>query len=414
MASSETSARPQAFRFCHGEAFIFLAGFILAGVLTTLLGPILPWLQFQWALTDAQSGFLFTAQFLGALLGVIATTALLPRRGYRPVLMTGFLLMAAGVSALGFGHWPVGWLFVFIYGAGLGLIIPSGNLYVAEAAGEQRAAALNYLNLAWGIGAVICPLIVSLFLKRPGMQTLFVLTGVILVCLALLCLTPGFATAPPRAESNAQVPPLWRIFPKSQSGWALAALFFLYVGTENGLGGWIATHAKRIGATPEPSWIVAPSFFWGALLLGRAVAPATLRFLSEPKVVSAGLVLASCGTAAVFVSTTLRGARAGTGIAGLGLAPVFPIFIAWLSQQYGTQAPRIGGVMFALGGCGGATLPWLVGATSSRFASLRVGLLVPLCSSLLMLAVLPAAIRFRKKISHSAQDPRPEALPGGS
>ncbi len=116
----------------------------------------------------------------------------------------------------------------------------------------------------------------------------------------------------------------------------------------------------------------------------------------------------------MFVSTTLRGARAGTGIAGLGLAPVFPIFIAWLSQQYGTQAPRIGGVMFALGGCGGATLPWLVGATSSRFASLRVGLLVPLCSSLLMLAVLPAAIRFRKKISHSAQDPHPEALPGGS
>src|SRR6266568_2448234 len=306
MASSETSARPQAFRFCHGEAFIFLAGFILAGVLTTLLGPILPWLQSPWALTDAQCGFLFTAQFLGSLLGVIATTALLPRRGYPPVVMTAFLLMAAGVSALGFGHWPVGWLFVFIYGAGLGLIIPSGNLYVAEAAGEQRAAALNYLNLAWGIGAVICPLIVSLFLKRPGMQTLFVLTGVILVCLALLCLTPG------------------------------------------------------------------------------------------------------------FVSTTLRGARAGTGIAGLGLAPVFPILIAWLSQQYGTQAPRIGGVMFALGGCGGATLPWLVGATSSRFASLRVGLLVPLCSSLLMLAVLPAAIRFRKKISHSAQDPRPEALPGGS
>src|SRR2546422_9924933 len=97
MASSETSARPQAFRFCNMEAFIFLAGFILAGVLTTVLGPILPWLQSHWSLTDAQSGFLFTAQFLGALLGVIATTWHLPRRGYRPVVMTGFLLMAAGI-----------------------------------------------------------------------------------------------------------------------------------------------------------------------------------------------------------------------------------------------------------------------------------------------------------------------------
>src|SRR5712691_8869192 len=200
MASSETSACPQAFRFCHGEAFIFLAGFILAGVLTTVLGPILPWLQFHWSLTDAQSGFLFTAQFLGSLLGVIATTALLPRRGYRPVVMTGFLLMAAGVSALGFGHWPVGWLFVFIYGAGLGLIIPSGNLYVAEAAGEQRAAALNYLNLAWGIGAVICPLIVSVFLSGSGLRTLFLLIGGVLLALALFCAVPAFASALPRAQ----------------------------------------------------------------------------------------------------------------------------------------------------------------------------------------------------------------------
>jgi fucose permease len=41
--------------------------------------------------------------------------------------------------------------------------------------------------------------------------------------------------------------------------------------------------------------------------------------------------------------------------------------------------------MFALSSLGGATVPWLVGALSSRFGSLRVGLTVPLLGCVVML-----------------------------
>jgi len=126
-------------------------------------------------------------------------------------------------------------------------------------------------------------------------------------------------------------------------------------------------------------------------LLGRALAPVALRFLMEVKLAAVGLLLASCGTLAVLLSTTPSGIRVGAGIAGLGLAPVFPILVAWLAQQFESEAPRAGGVMFALAGCGGATLPWLVGAVSTRFGSLQVGLGIPLLSCLVMLVTLPAA-----------------------
>ena len=44
-------------------------GFLLIGVVVTLLGPILPMLATKWSLDDAELGLLFTAQFRGSIIG---------------------------------------------------------------------------------------------------------------------------------------------------------------------------------------------------------------------------------------------------------------------------------------------------------------------------------------------------------
>lgn len=367
------------------------AGFVLTGIVTTILGPILPMLSSRWLLSDALAGSLFTAQFLGSLLGVLSTSVLLPRRGFRTVLAAGFLLMAAGVSGLGLSGWPFGWLAIFGFGVGLGLTIPSTNLYVSQAASGRRAAALSILNLSWGLGAVACPLLIALFGRRVGLPGLLISLGTVLAAFALAFSSQTLSVNPQRPSPRERSPAFWAHFEPRPRAWALAALFFLYVGTENALGGWVATHARRVSGPPEALWVVTPSAFWGALLLGRALAPVALRFLIEAKLAAVGLLLASCGTLAVLLSTTPSGIRVGAGIAGLGLAPVFPILVAWLAQQFESEAPRAGGVMFALAGCGGATLPWLVGAVSTRFGSLQVGLGIPLLSCLVMLVTLRAA-----------------------
>src|SRR5712692_3615055 len=127
------------------EWMLLHVGFVLTGIVTTILGPILPMLSSRWLLSDALAGSLFAAQFLGSLLGVLSTSVLLPRRGYRSVLAVGFLLMAAGVSGLGLSGWPFGWLTILGFGLGLGLVIPSTNLYISQAAPGRRAAALSIL-----------------------------------------------------------------------------------------------------------------------------------------------------------------------------------------------------------------------------------------------------------------------------
>jgi MFS family permease len=111
--------------------------------------------------------------------------------------------------------------------------------------------------------------------------------------------------------------------------------------------------------------------------------------LKEVTVAVVGLLLAAAGESVFLAghsSVTLFG---GAFLAGLGLASIFPILIAWLSKWYGTRARKVGGVMFALAALGSMLMPPLVGVVSSRYGgSLRIGLLVPLVGCAVMLSVI--------------------------
>lgn len=383
------------------------AGFVATGIVTVLLGPILPTLAAHWSLDDKQAGFFFTAQFFGSLLGVFSTSFLLPRRGYAFVLAAGFAVMAAGVSTLGHGPWTIGCLSVFSYGIGLGLIIPAGNLYVSSRAGDRSVAALSILNFAWSVGAVFCPLLVILVERRAGLRGFTVLLGGITALFALaFAMSPGLQ-APAEGLSPQRPIAVWAGLLRRSHLSSLVALFFLYVGTENALGGWIASHAKRTGTALDSFWVLTPSVFWGSLLLGRALAPTAWRYLGSDKLARMALAMAALGGLLILVAGSPMVITISAGLAGLGLAPVFPILVAWLTETLGADAHWAGGLMFGSAGLGGAVLPWLVGAVSTQAGSLRVGLGVPFLSCVLMLHLAG-----RRKPPQSAEPgPRNEFLP---
>src|SRR3984957_14069516 len=133
------------------QAALF-AGFVISGMIATILGPSLPTFIARWALDDTQAGLFFTTQFTGSLLGVLLTSAILATRGYRDALVLGFFLMAAGVTGLNSASHYIALLSTALYGFGFGIAIPATNLCIAEISGSRRAAVLNLVNMAWGIG----------------------------------------------------------------------------------------------------------------------------------------------------------------------------------------------------------------------------------------------------------------------
>ena len=366
--------------------------FVLTGVMTTLLGPILPFLSARWELNDSQSGSLFTVQFLSNLLGVAFATFVTRQQKYRSALMLGAGFMAAGAVLLAHASLVLGISAIAIYGIGLGSIIPAANLLIAELNPDRRAAALNLLNFSWGIGAVGSPIIIRA-LHSLGLY-LYVMGAILAVSAATMVWVP--APIEPRKEPNSD-----NVSPQSAVPWLsrlvfiLGILFFCYVGTENAVAGWIASYAKRLGTESSHLWTMMPSFFWGALLCGRALAPLLLRHMRETSLSTLGLSLAVTGVAVLLGTRSMVLIGIAAAVSGLGLSSIYPAYIAMLSHWFGAAGVRVGGLMFALGSVGGASLPWLVGLLSTHFSSLRAGLVVPLASSMLMLALYLAFGSYR-------------------
>jgi FHS family glucose/mannose:H+ symporter-like MFS transporter len=372
----------------HRNLLVLLfAGFVLSGIATTIIGPMLPIFIRRWSLDDGQAGFFSSIQFLAALAGTLASSAVAAWRGYRPALVLGYALMGGGLASLNADTHKVALAATAAFGLGYGLITPGTNLFVAELGGAKSASLLNQLNFAWGAGAMACSPLIALALKRNGLNILLTGTAILGGILVVGLLFASFGVQ----QHERDVSTAGGASPKIGLGVtiALAAMFFIYVAMENGIGIWSAEYAKRLANGITGMTTLAPMFFYAGLTSGRGAAPLVLRRLHERKIVLGALSLAAAATALLIASRSLPVATMAVFLAGLGCASVYPIYIAWLSRWYGARAKKIGGILFALASLGGSAGPWLVGTVSKGFESLRIGLLVPLvCATTLICVVL--------------------------
>jgi MFS transporter, FHS family, glucose/mannose:H+ symporter len=367
------------------------AGFIIAGAVTILLGPILPMLAARWSLKDAQTGYFFLAQFLTAILGSAISSYAIPRWGYKKSFVASFCLIGIGIAALGHFEWVGTLVAISIYGAGLGFLSPATNLWIGEAAKTGRAGALNLINFSWTAGAMVCPFLVALTSGDEHLN--YLLYGFTFAAAALaiasvfLPLDLPVTIDAPRSESSASA---------ARGSYLVVTIlfgvvFFLHLGSENAIGGWVASYSHRILDPNSRAWIVTPSLFWGGLLAGRAVAPTILKRVSEIRVVQFALAIAIVGVAILISANGLVGITVGTFVAGAGVAPVFASLMSWMVRAYGAAARALAGQLLGVGILGGACVPWGVGVLSTHFGSLKYGLalvLFTLVCTLLLASLL--------------------------
>lgn len=360
------------------------ASFVPIGIVNVILGPMLPALSARWSLNYSQAGALFTVQYLVSTVAVALSGVLVTRWGFRFAMKAGLLVTTVGVALLLAGSKLLGIVCIGAIGGGLGLAVPAANLLVAEANPTRRGASLNVLNFCWSAGAVASPFLVAAAVKSRELPILFsALAGFMLLAAAGIALLPS-SIVEPDAPGDMVKNKAPRIHWRQSALWSLAALFFVYVGTENGFGGWIASYSKGLGSLSPAMAIVTPSFFYGALTLGRWVAPLLLRVVDEIQLVQAGLLMACGGMSVLLVSHALPGVLTSACLAGLGLSSVYPITISLLSSEFGPAASRVGSLMFTLSNLGGGFLPWLVGVSSTEFGTLKAGLVMPLVGSAVM------------------------------
>lgn len=368
--------------------FASYVAFIPIGIATVLLGPMLPLLSARWSLNYSEAGALFTAQYIASTGAVAVSGFLVSSRGYLFAIKTGLLLMAVGLAVLLHGSSGLGIACIALYGTGLGISVPAGNLLVARVNSERRGATLNTLNFCWSAGAVSCPFLVAAAARTQHIALfLSAVAALSLLIAAWIALMPGDIQEP-RTKPNEQskmVPLIrGRLIPFAM----IAGLFLVYVGTENAFGGWVASYTKSLGGSKPAMSLMTPSFFYAALMVGRLVAPFLLRIVEEIRLAQIGLFLGCAGTTGLVFSHGLAGVLVSACVTGVGLSSVYPITISLLTREFGASSSRLGSFMFVLSNIGGGLLPWVVGLSAMQFGTLKAGLLVPLVGCVVMLGLM--------------------------
>ena len=357
-------------------------GLLVAGLGTALLGPILPVLARQWAMSDSQSGLLMMAKFCGAFLGGVSVSRR-PRRSLLAGLMAGAAGFGGFAVAPGMG---LGCVALFVGGFGLGQIITSVNILAGRRFTAHRGSALAMLNFSFSLGAMLSALLSAWVLPRFALRGLlecfasaFLLGGIGLFLQMQGDRSSSEESPEAEAETRSQIGLSRRVF------LYFAALLILYGGLETCLSGWLTTFALRYGDKTLAVSEYTTLLLWMSLTVGRAGASALMLRVGEKTVQRWGLALAATFTAALAMAHSAVTIAVFAGLLGLSLAPFFPATWALLMAQGPTA--RQAGIVLAVSGLGAAALPWMMGVVSTRTGSLQVALALPLAAAAMLLAM---------------------------
>lgn len=350
--------------------------FTALGAIQAMYGPAFPGLRARFGVDLETVSDVVTLHFAGSFVTIAASSVLLRRFGYRPVLRSGAVAFVLGALMVALGPaWPVVWCGALLGGLGFGALDIAGNLLFARAFAPNAAPALNLLNATFGLGAVLGPTLVGAFgaTVRVPFLALAVLGVAVLV---LMGRVEEPALPPDRAPDGVGLP--W-------AGVGFVGLYFLYVTGEVGVGSWEATHlAPLLGASVAA---YASSAYWGGLTVGRLLATSL-----SARVRPADLVLGASGLALIGLGLAHWAPVAPYAyvLVGLAFAPIFPTALAWLARVYPRRSERIAPLAVAAANLGPVASARPIGTLVERGGPELIPtlLLVPATALFLVVAAL--------------------------
>jgi fucose permease len=342
--------------------FATIVAIFVYGMISAMLGTILPDLSDRFRLSPRQNGTIAFAQALGLIIASLGVGPLLDNEGKKLGLIIGFALIATALFALPRSSDFRSILFLlFLLGVGGGIVVTAANALVSDVGESHRATALNMVNLFFGLGGLATPLIAANLFGRDWIRLCYTIAALTVVSLAIEASTK--MPEPTRAGGFVladAAPVLGRplLF-------LLGLFLFLYVSCEVGIWNWLPRHLIAQGVPESRALNILSLRFALGLLIGRVgVSPILIRVPPITVLLFASVVMAISTLLMLRLSNPFTAAIL-VFLAGLSMAPVFPTTLAIVGDNF----PRMTGT--AIGFV--ITCGWIGLAVSSRIIGFIAG-----------------------------------------
>jgi fucose permease len=369
------------------------------GMCFSLLGSISVKLMPRLKIDQGKFGSLISAFMFTCLIASLIVGVVIDKVGYKSVAVFGFVATAVCIFVLArsktYGSVILSCL---LLGFGAMALNTAGNVMGPQVLfeGQNQAAASNLINVFFGLGLFLTPLIVSFLFQKTSYENAVSALAVIVlapVALAIICTT----------------------YPVSKAGFVLADAFallvkpavlvaalvlFCYLSLESSFCNWLPAFGKEVinKARPDIKAEAADasaqrllSLFAVAMMAGRLIASqiSAITEYGSWFIAGAAIVAALIIMAMTLSKSTLQ-AQVLAVLAGLFFAPCFPTTVGVTFAKFSPEIyGSVFGIIFAIGLLGAVIVPKAIGNLakgSSVQKSLK--LLIPACIILVALAIV--------------------------
>jgi fucose permease len=356
------------------------------GMIAAMLGTILPDISQRFSLSPRQNGKIALFQAVGLMIGSFFVGPLMDVQGKQVGMLVGLALVAAALLMLrAAGGYQAVVGAMLLLGIGGGVVVTAANSLNADIDPTNPAVISNWLNLFFGLGGLVTPLVSArLFSRNPRALALFAATLAILGLLASMFApfkpAPGKVTFQFSAVAGLLTNPALLM---------LCLMLFLYVACEVGVWNWLVRHLIAQGVAERKALTILSLGFALGLLIGRIVAARILQQVDGKTVLIGAAVLMAITTYLMLQTSSASAAQGLVFLAGLAMAPVFPTALGVVGARFtGATAATAIGIAATCGWFGLAvSSPIIGGIAGSDPKRLKKALLILPAASVVMVLV---------------------------
>jgi fucose permease len=366
---------------------------LVYGLIAPILGALLP----TYHLTGPQQGMLAMLQAIGLVISSLLAGPVIDVKGNKSGLLLGLILIIASLAAAPNAGGYGGLLVVyFILGFGGGTVVTGANSLVGAVEPNRRSAALNFLNLFFGLGGIITTFVAS----EPISPSVICYS---IAALAVLTLVFNALTtmAAPSGHASFRVSEVPSLLSKPALS-LLCLLLFLYVACEVGVWNWLKQYLETVNFSPGAAGRVVSYGFAFGILLGRVIVSKLLAKVPPLTVTLAASICMAITTYLMLQFSSSAAITAAVFCAGLSMAPMFPTTLGITADTFRRGTATAMGIVITLGWVGLAVSSPIIGSLAKNGDYHRALLLIPGFSVLMIIVNLILRPALRRPSTHVA------------
>ncbi|TCP29632.1 FHS family glucose/mannose:H+ symporter-like MFS transporter [Scopulibacillus darangshiensis] len=352
-------------------AFASYALYFLSGLVITTIGSVLPQLLAHYHVSYTIGGQLVFAGSVGFIIGVPISSFLINWFAEKNVLSMAAAIIAFAQFSIFFLP-PIGLIFflTFLNSIGVAMLETVVATLMMEVFIGRRAVVMSYLEVSFGLGALLMPIISSIFISQGIWRSSFIVTGCFAAVLVIVWQTISYSKDKIDLSETLDAGGLPPQFLSKGRKMLVLSLFMMmilmYTGIEGSLNNFLASIFIAYLDTVPYYASLSIGFFWAAMVVGRVATGWIIRKVTYNLFLFWGMAGTTLGLICFIL---FKNAAVGYGfviIMGLTMSGVYSITMVYANHMFPGLARLVTSLITGFAGLGGAIFPALIGATMDR------------------------------------------------